>query len=415
MGRQSQALTVIDMLDPNRRSSMGGVARPLSRAIGGMVRSAGARAECIALDAAAPLVDSWRDLAGRALEPNVFYEPAFALAAAPAFGDGVCITAVWSPADPARLIGLFPTRRERRRFGLGPALTVGWTHSYAPLGVPLIDRHEAPAAIAAWLDFMAACDAGPILLPSLPIDGAFVKALRETLATRGGRAASFDSYRRALLAPAADRSGYLDEAVPSKKRKELARQRRRLSDRAELVSRISSGPSAIADALDEFMTLEAAGWKGRAGTAAAHHPRITSFMRQAVGALAADAQAQVMRLEFDGLTAAAAIVLRSGDTAWFWKITYDEKFAHASPGVQIALDVTRALLDEPTVARADSCATPDHAMIDRLWRERLAIADFLIAPSDKQPVRFVLIGGLEHTRRALIRTAKWARAHLRGR
>jgi hypothetical protein len=28
----------------------------------------------------------WRALAARALEPNVFYEPAFALAAAPVFG-----------------------------------------------------------------------------------------------------------------------------------------------------------------------------------------------------------------------------------------------------------------------------------------------------------------------------------------
>ncbi len=29
-----------------------------------------------------PIADDWRDLAARALEPNVFYEPAFALAAA---------------------------------------------------------------------------------------------------------------------------------------------------------------------------------------------------------------------------------------------------------------------------------------------------------------------------------------------
>ena len=33
-----------------------------------------------------PLAAQWRELAERAIEPNVFYEPAFALAAAPALG-----------------------------------------------------------------------------------------------------------------------------------------------------------------------------------------------------------------------------------------------------------------------------------------------------------------------------------------
>jgi hypothetical protein len=108
-------------------------------------------------------------------------------------------------------------------------------------------------------------------------------------------------------------------------------------------------------------------------------------------------------------------VLRSGDAAWFWKIAHDETLARSSPGVQIALEVTETLLEDASVARADSCATPDHSMIDRLWRERLALADFLIAPNAKRPVRFALISGLEHTRRALIRAAKWARACLRGR
>ena len=28
---------------------------------------------------------------------------------------------------------------------------------------------------------------------------------------------------------------------------------------------------------------------------------------------------------------------------------------------------------------ADSCATPDHPMIDHLWRDRLAMADLMIA------------------------------------
>ena len=32
----------------------------------------------------------------------------------------------------------------------------GWTHPYAPFGVPLVDRDEAEAAIGAFLDHVAA-------------------------------------------------------------------------------------------------------------------------------------------------------------------------------------------------------------------------------------------------------------------
>jgi len=63
------------------------------------------------------------------------------------------------------------------------------------------------------------------------------------------------------------------------------------------------------------------------------------------------------------------------------KIAYDENYARFSPGVQILLDVTQALLDDASLARADSCATADHPMIDRVWRERLPLADRLLCVS----------------------------------
>src|SRR6516164_7510124 len=78
----------------------------------------------------------WRELAERAIEPNVFYEPAFALAAAPALGADASAGLVWSRTG--QLVGLFPARVERR-YGVAPPLLIGWTHPYAPLGAPLVD------------------------------------------------------------------------------------------------------------------------------------------------------------------------------------------------------------------------------------------------------------------------------------
>lgn len=373
-------------------------------------RRAVAEAEWHPLSALGAHVDEWRDLATRALEPNVFYDPSFALAAAPVFGGQAGAVAV---RRAGRLIGLFPARAERR-YGVMATLT-GWTHPYAPLGVPLVDRAEADAAIAAFLDFAGRPGPQLVVLPMLARDGAFAAALDRVLARRGGTMAEFGRHARALLAPAGDRAGYLEHALPHKKLKELRRQRRRLADAEPVTLATARAPNDVAAALGYFLALEATGWKGRAGTAAAGRPLIRDFMERAITALAADGNARVDRLKHGERTLAAAITLRSGNAAWFWKIAYDETFARASPGVQISLDLTEALLADDSIARTDSCATADHPMIDHLWRGRLALADVLIAPGRDALPAFHVACKLETLRRAAFATAKRVRDTLRGR
>jgi CelD/BcsL family acetyltransferase involved in cellulose biosynthesis len=372
-------------------------------------RRAMAEAEWQPLSALGAHVGEWRDLVGRALEPNVFYDPAFALAAAPVFGGRAGAVLV---RRAGQLIGLFPARVERR-YGVMATLT-GWTHPYAPLGVPLVDKSEADAAIAAFLDRVEAAGPHLVLLPMLPTDGAFATALGRVLARRGGETAAFDAHARAMLAPGEDRAGYLEGAVPHKKLKELRRQRRRLADTGAVGFTTARGPAAVTAALHEFLALEAAGWKGRQGSAAREQAQIRAFMEQAVTALAADGNARVDRLTQGDHTLAAAITLRSGDTRWFWKIAYDEGHARFSPGVQISLDLTGALLADDSIARVDSCATADHPMIDHLWRERLPLADLLIAPSRDAVASFRIACKLEALRRAAFATAKRVRDKIRG-
>jgi CelD/BcsL family acetyltransferase involved in cellulose biosynthesis len=373
-------------------------------------RRAVAEAEWQPLSALDADVDAWHDLVTRALEPNVFYDPAFTLAAAPVFGAHAGAVSV---RRAGKLIGLFPARVERR-YGVMATLT-GWTHPFAPLGVPLVDRAEADAAIAAFLDFVGTQGPQLALLPMLARDGAFAAALDRVLARRGGMTAEFGSHARALLAPAEGRAGYLEHALPHKKLKELRRQRRRLADSEPVTLATAREPKDIAAALGYFLALEATGWKGRAGTATADRAPIRDFMERAVTMLAANGNARIDRLKHGERTLAAAITLRSGNASWFWKIAYDETFARASPGVQISLDLTEALLADENTARVDSCATADHPMIDHLWRERLALADVLIAPSRDALPAFHVACKLETLRRAAFSTAKRVRDTLRGR
>jgi CelD/BcsL family acetyltransferase involved in cellulose biosynthesis len=357
----------------------------------------------------------WRELAARALEPNVFYEPAFALAAAPVFGRGGGALLVWSgTAGPRKLLGFFPARIETRRYGVKLPVLVGWSFPYAPFGVPLIEREAAEPVIAAALAHLAAADnlPGLLLLPFVSESGPFATALEAIMRRAQMPAADFNRHRRALLAPTADRSHYLEHALSARRHKELRRIGRRLADAGALMFSVATEPSAVVAAVDDFLAVEAGGWKGRAGTAATDDEALRRFLRTAMDGLAADGKVAVNRILVDGRPIAAAIRLRSGRAAWFWKIAYDESFARFSPGVLITVALTEELLDDGTIALADSCATADHPMIDHIWRERLPLCDRLIGVRPQAP--FSSARYLEAMRSAAIAHAKAARDYFRG-
>jgi len=351
------------------------------------------------------IAEEWRDLAKRALQPNIFYEPDFALAAATIFGTDAGAVLVRSQDGVLR--GFFPAQPEPYRYGMMTGVIAGWTHPYAPLGVPLVDRERAQETLHAWLDHLGREQGLRLLvLPYLPDDGAFAATLRTVLQGRGLANAAFGSHARALLAPAEDRAGYLAHAVSAKLRKELGRKRRRLSDLGDVAHESATDAFAVGAFVQDFLALEEKGWKGRAGSAAAQDPALRQFLQSAVTGLARRGQVRADRLTVAGQPAAVTLLLRRGDTAWLWKIAYDETFARYSPGVQLARDVTEALLKDESIATADSCATPDHPMIDHLWRERLVLSDRLIALRPGESVRFGLARNLEALRRIAMGAAK---------
>jgi CelD/BcsL family acetyltransferase involved in cellulose biosynthesis len=350
----------------------------------------------------------WRALARRAVEPNVFYEPAFALAAAPALAPDAGAVVVRGPEG--QLIGLFPCRIEPRRYGVPLPLLAGWAHPYGPLGTPLVDAEALHPAVAAFLDHVADDPRLPklLLLPYQAEVGPVAMTIGAAIAQRGGRTARFDRHQRALLAPAKDRADYLGVALGRKKRKELARQRRRLGETDGLRFILAETPADAAGALADFFTLEARGWKGAAGTAAAQSKPIRRFMETAVAGLAAQEQVDVARLRHGGRTIAAGVLLTSGRGAWFWKIAHDEDAARASPGVQLTLDLTDTILRDGDIAWCDSCATADHTMIDSIWRERRPMVTLLCAL--EPGFDFAVACRLESLRRRAITTARKIRA-----
>jgi len=351
--------------------------------------------------------ERWRDLARRALEPNVFFEPAFARAAATHL-KGREIGAVAVHAG-ARLLGLMPGRIEGIASGRPVATFIAWAHPFAPFSTPLIDREAAADVVAAMLDFLPELPGSPrlALFPLIDETGPAARLIAGHL-SRGGRAPHrLDPHARAALMTGA---GDALDAVSAKKLKELRRQRRRLAEEGALTHESITETNGIGAAVADYLAVESRGWKGRSGSAALLHPAIGRFLAEAVAGLAAEGKARVDCLKLDGKTIAAAITLFSGDRAWFWKTAYDEAFARYSPGVQLALDLTETLGSNRTIAMVDSCAIADHPMIDHLWSGRLAVADWLVPLAGEHT--FVAGVAAERLRRALISPLRMLRDRL---
>jgi hypothetical protein len=217
-----------------------------------------------------------------------------------------------------------------------------------------------------------------------------------------------------LLLPGDSRADYFQRGMSGKRLRSMRRRQRKLEELGAVVEQAKGG-EAFARGLDDFFRLESTGWKGRAGTAALQNQGVRDFIQRAVTALAGDDKALIHRLRAQGKTIAATIALKSGDTAWGWKVSYDEAYADYSPGVLAVVASTEALLADPAITQADSCATATDTMASQLWNERLVMADWLFPAAAGADFSFRLASRLEALRRTAMAAAKSARDHLRSR
>jgi CelD/BcsL family acetyltransferase involved in cellulose biosynthesis len=194
------------------------------------------------------------------------------------------------------------------------------------------------------------------------------------------------SHARACLDARGDADQLLQDALGTKKLKELRRQRNRLAEHGAVSFDVARRPKDVAAALETFLTLEASGWKARRGTALAQDDGDASFIRSATQALAQRGQCEIVSLHAGATAVAAAIVLRHQDRAFYFKLGVDERFSKFSPGVQLTLDLTRHLCADPEIALADSTADADHPMINPIWRGRLAIGNVVIPLRPNDPM-----------------------------
>jgi len=332
-------------------------------------------------------IAQWRKLSERAIEPNGYYLADWMLAvngSAPG-RTGAGALAVWHNASPQHLAGLMPAVSLWRAFKI-PLPALASAHPYGTLCTPLIERERAETAAAGLLQAARGAGAHALILRETSLEGEAMRALREVALRNGLHPRVIQSHRRAELDATADAETLLRDALGRKKLKELRRQRHRLEELGAVWLAVARAPREVASATETFLKLEASGWKARRGTALIQTAGDAAFIRRATVALAEQGSCEIVTLHAGETPLAAGIVLRQGTRAFFFKLGVDERFAKFSPGVQLTLELTRHLCADPQIASADSTASPDHPMINPIWRGRLAIGDVLIPLRRNDPV-----------------------------
>ena len=333
------------------------------------------------------LAAEWQHLASLAGETNVFAEPWFVASALAHMRAGEMVRLVQVRDADGALVGVMPLVDLREYGRLNLAHTTNWVHPQCYCGVPLVRAGDEAGFWHACLGLLDRSDwARSFLgLRLFYADGPVMRGLEQAARASGRMFHIAQQYDRAILASDAAPAAYLEATMRPKKRKELRRQAKRLAELGTVAFEQLAPDGPLDEWCGQYLALESAGWKGEGNTALAAQTGWTSFFRETMGSAYALGKLDFLRLTLDGRPIAMLINLRAPPAVWSYKITYDETLARYSPGVLIELEAIPLLLGDPEIAMADSCAKPDHPMINSLWGERQAIAQ--VAVSLRGPVR----------------------------
>ena len=383
-------------LDAHRMSA--GAWSQTTRSVLGRPKGGGLRVEIAGAESFRAAAPAWRDLVSRCAEPNVFMEPGVAEAVQsttdmPLFSilawrseqelEGAWLLALAKPSShlPVRVLACPPN-----------ALTF--------LGSPVLDRRRPAETLSAMFDAIAADPGLPKMLCANDIaaEGAVYPALRAAIDERGGTALEIERRARAKLDLKAGPKDPSNRAGSSKRRSELRRQRKKLAGLGTLEHARYSAPDAVRAAFGEFLSLEAAGWKGES-RAILNSEHRTAFAQDMIERLARDGCVAIDALRLDGRAIAMNVWLRSGHGVFGWKMAFDEAYRQMSPGALLLDDLTEQVMADPEAWFFDSCNRRDTGPLAQLWPERREILDLVIDLHPGGSLRGKCLAKLEHSYR----------------
>lgn len=343
----------------------------------------------------------WAELCECCAEPNVFQSPWMLLPAWEQAGDDERLRFAFvyeqpsRKADPPVLLGVFPLWKQRGSHGLPISVWQLWTHPMRFLNTPLVRAGHETTAVKAILDWVTQSrSATAIEFGDIHGEGPFHRALTHLLDSAERTSFTVRRHCRALI----ETGETFDEYIHTQSghtRRELRRKRRKLEAEGQLELRVWKAGEDVEFWLNQFLELEAAGWKGREQTALAATEQDEQLFRRIAQEAATREQLELLGLFLDDRPIALKCNFLMGRGGYAFKIAFDETYARLSPGVHLELDNMRHVLESDHLDWMDSCAVARHPMIDRLWKQRRVIETTLVSSgrlgSDAQLAMYPLL------------------------
>lgn len=344
-------------------------------------------------------------LAAEALEPNPYYAPRVLNAQRQHLTPARSIR-VLTASDDEGLIGWLPYREAGGWLGLRH-VPAAWSGDYAMSSTPLLSRRAAAKAATELAQGVVAVGRkGAWLFPRLPTGTMAARLMMDALAREGCRIRTLDEVERAVLLRHGSYDSYMASHVGSGRRKSLRSRRKRLGGIGSLSMSTATQGDELVRAVEAFLVLEKAGWKGRRGTAFASHANTLALAQSMFTPDGSDPEVRADVLELDGRPIAVSLALVSGGRAHLVKTAFDESLRAYAPGLLLDEDIMRQFLDGNGLKELDSASLPG-CVLEDLWIDRVRIADVLVitdpALSEEAIDRLV---ARENARRAALKRLK---------
>src|ERR1019366_2430848 len=265
---------------------------------------------------------------------NPFFEPEFVLPAARHLGGSDVGLLVVEGHDREWLACMPVIPRLKRGRTTLPAITAWRAPPYGCLGTPLVAEPTVELATERLIEHaLHRSRVGIVALPWLGDEGPVAAAVRGRPATRH---APFERpvWRRGSRAD-------LEGTLSPHHRREIRRLARRLEEELGAPLRVRD-EAERAGSVEDFMTVEASGWKGQRGTALNANEAHARFFREMCAAFRASRRLQLLELEVRMIE----LFQQRMDQTWM-----------------------------------DSCAPAGNKAFEQLWPERQPIASYVLAAS----------------------------------
>jgi CelD/BcsL family acetyltransferase involved in cellulose biosynthesis len=323
---------------------------------------------------------AWRRLAEQALEPNPFAEPDFFILSARHF-EGFADARLVIAQEGTEFMGVLPIAAVDRPRVPPRAVATTLSHPAAISGLhtPLVHPTEPDQTVAALVDALGRAAKyegwpGIVLFDEIGSDGPVVDSLRRVCEARRCPIFVKSSWQRATVS----RTGQWDNPVDGKRRREIARRRRLLAEEAgsevTLVDRTLQ-PTA----LDDFLDMEKAGWKGReGGQAFGRFPDIADWFRDWHRCLVAAGRLSLLSLDVGSVPIAMSYFVRAGEGLFCFRTAFDESRARYGPGAMMVSSALNFLRESTDAVWVDSMTSKDNEFFLGMLPERRTLSRLFI-------------------------------------